>query len=99
MPTVTATSAFFGLRPVAKAFGTMLLMTATLGIGMPAFMATRSTIAKSSGSCSRLTSFAPVDHMIILSERKYWTPTNTATITPIKMIGKLTANRNRAKTP
>jgi hypothetical protein len=44
IPRVTHTTAFFGFRPVAKAFGCICSEIATTGIGIPAFWRSRSTI-------------------------------------------------------
>ena len=45
IPLVTATAAWPGLRPVAKAFGVIDGMTYSFGIGMPALRVSRSTIS------------------------------------------------------
>ncbi len=58
-PCVTAMTACFGLRPVAKAFGTSVSTTATRGLGRLAIAQSRSTMACSSGACSGVTIFAP----------------------------------------
>ena len=58
MPSVTATAAWDGLRPVAKAFGVGEGMTKSLGMGIPARRVSRSTISCSWGSSSRVTGFA-----------------------------------------
>ena len=54
-PSVTATAAFSGLRPVAKAFGCGVRMRYTEGIGSPALPASRATIRYSSGALARVT--------------------------------------------
>ena len=51
---MTATAACFGLRPVAKAFGTSESMIATRGFGRSAIAHSRSTMSCSSGASSRL---------------------------------------------
>ena len=82
-PSVTATAACFGLRPVANALGTSVGMMATLGFGRSAIAQRRSTIAWSSGACSGVTTFAPEAARAILSEVKYWknaSPTTMSTI-------------------
>ena len=71
-PFVTATTACFGLRPVANAFGTSVGMMATRGFGRSAIAQSRSTMSCSSGACSRSTTFAPEAASAILSDVKYW---------------------------
>ena len=68
MPVVTATAAFSGLRPVAKAFGWSCRMMKTLGIGMPARCASRPTISWSSGALARVTGSAWCMRSASLSE-------------------------------
>ena len=58
-PVVTATAEFFGLRPVANAFGTSVSITAIFGFGRSASAQSRSTMSCSSGAWSRSTTFAP----------------------------------------
>src|SRR5919206_251431 len=58
-PVVTATTACFGLRPVAKAFGTSVSTTATRGFGRSDMAHSRSTMSCSSGASCRSTIFAP----------------------------------------
>src|SRR6266446_8405959 len=70
-PSVTATDAWQGLRPVAKALGAASGTTYSFGTGRFAFAARRSMTSYSLGACSRLTSCAPLDHSAILSEKKY----------------------------
>ena len=53
-PVVTATAACFWLRPVAKAFGTSLSITATRGLRRSAIAQRRSIMSCSSGAWSRL---------------------------------------------
>ncbi len=67
-PSVTATAACFGLRPVAKAFGTSDGMIATRGFGRPARAQSRSTIACRSGASCSETIFAPEARSASLSE-------------------------------
>ena len=71
-PSVTATAACFGLRPVANALGTSVGMIATRGFGRSAIAQRRSTMAWSSGACSRWTTLAPEAARAILSDVKYW---------------------------
>ena len=49
-PVVTATAAFCGLRPVAKALGWGLFIKNTRGIGSPARPASAATMLTSSGA-------------------------------------------------
>src|SRR6267378_4028400 len=70
-PSVTATDAWQGLRPVAKALGAASGTTYSFGTGRFAFAARRSMTSYSLGACSRLTGCAPLDHSAILSEKKY----------------------------
>ncbi len=58
MPSVTATTAWSGSRPVANALGVSSGMTATLGMGSPARWARLATTAYSSGAWSGVTSCA-----------------------------------------
>ena len=83
-PSVTATAACFGLRPVAKAFGTSLGMIAMRGFGRPAIAQRRSTIACSSGASCGETIFAPDAASASLSDVQYW---KTAIPTTISSIG------------
>ena len=69
---MTATAEFFGLRPVANAFGTSVSITATFGFGRSAIAHSRSTMSWSSGAWSRSTTFAPEASSASLSEVKYW---------------------------
>ena len=55
MPRVAHTTAFLGLRPVAKALGMSTSATATRGFFMSASAHSRSTTPCSSGSCSGVT--------------------------------------------
>ena len=73
MPVVTATTAWLGLRPVAKAFGDSFCTTKTLGMGISLRRATSATMRCSSGSSSRVTSLAPAMLRASLSEKKYAT--------------------------
>ena len=59
MPSVTATTACSGLRPVAKAFGVSSGMMAMRGMGRPARWARFATMACSSGAWAWLTGWAP----------------------------------------
>ncbi len=97
-PFVTATAACFGLRPVAKAFGTSVGMTATRGFGRSASAQSRSTIACRSGASSGVTIFAPDAASATLSAVQYCT---TAIRTMITSIGARptfsTLKRTRAK--
>ena len=75
-PRVTATTAFFGLRPVAKALGTWVSMIAIFfGLGMSYIWARRSIVECSRGSSCADTSLAPVDMRTSLSDMKYWMST------------------------
>ena len=58
IPTVAATAACFGLRPVAKALGVFSGIRYTLGIGSPDFAARRETIPYSRGCSFSPTSWA-----------------------------------------
>ena len=70
MPWVTATAAFWGLRPVAKALGCGLGETYRRGMGMPARSARPLTIWCSSGNWAAVTGSALAALMAILSEKK-----------------------------
>ena len=67
-PLVTATVACFGLRPVAKAFGTSVGTTAMRGFGRSAIAQSRSTVSCSTGASSRSTTLAPDALSAILSD-------------------------------
>ena len=67
-PSVTATTEFFGLRPVANAFGTSVGTTAIRGFGRSAIAQRRSTMSWSSGASSRSTTFARDAASAILSD-------------------------------
>ena len=84
-PVVTATAACFGLRPVAKAFGTSLSITATFGLGRSAIAHSRSIIVCSSGASCSLTTLAPDAARASLSEVKYWKNASPTTISSIGM--------------
>jgi hypothetical protein len=70
MPSVTATTACRGLRPVAKAFGVWVGMIATLGIGRLAWWATWRTIRWRPGASASVTTLARYDQRTILSDAK-----------------------------
>ncbi len=70
IPSVTATAACRGLRPVAKAFGCGLGETYSRGIGMPARVARFRTMLYSSGNWASVTGRAPEARSAILSEKK-----------------------------
>jgi len=65
---VTATAACFGLRPVAKAFGTSVSIRAIRGFGRSAIAQRRSTMSCRAGASSRETTFAPAAASASLSE-------------------------------
>jgi len=69
MPVVTATTAFFWFRPVAKALGMLVFTMATLGMGRSAMAHSLDIIWWSSGASFSETIFAPMDARIILSEK------------------------------
>src|SRR5215217_1056151 len=71
-PSVTATTECFGFRPVAKAFGTSVGITATRGFGRSAMAHSRSIMSCSSGAWSRSTICAREAASAILSDVKYW---------------------------
>ncbi len=71
-PVVTQTTAFCGLRPVAKAFGMSLSATATRGLGMSASAQSRSTAPCSCGYCSGVTRWAPIARSVIRSLNQNW---------------------------
>ncbi len=71
IPSVTHTTAFSGLRPVAKALGWSCGATATVGIGSPARWRSRSTIPYSSGSSAAVTVRAPYARSTIPAEPQY----------------------------
>ena len=68
MPVVTATAAFSGLRPVAKAFGWSLPDHKDLGHRQPACCASPPTISWSSGALARVTGSAWCMRSASLSE-------------------------------
>src|SRR5215211_3372410 len=70
-PSVTATTECLGFRPVAKAFGTSVGITATRGFGRSAIAHSRSTMSCSSGAWSRSTICARDAASAILSDVKY----------------------------
>ena len=78
---VTATTACFGLLPVANALGTGVCMMATRGFGIPAPVAHRSTILWSSGYSSGSITRALVLQSTRRSEKKYWRNAIRNTIT------------------
>ena len=67
-PVVTATAAWSGLRPVAKALGVGLSTTYTRGLGMPARWASMATMACRSRASFSDTSRAPFMRRASLSE-------------------------------
>jgi hypothetical protein len=66
-PSVTHSTEFLLLRPVAKAFGKRVGAIAILGLSMSASAHSRSTTPCSSGACCGLTSWAPAAARAILS--------------------------------
>ena len=80
-PVVTHTTAFFGLRPVANAFGIRESAIATRGFGMSARAQSRSITPCRSGASSGSTTCAPMAASAILSEKNHW-----ATRKPAAMI-------------
>ena len=98
-PRVTATAACFGLRPVAKAFGTSVSMSAIRGFGRSAIAQSRSTMSCSCGAWSRSTILAPAAARASLSEVKYWKKASAPTITSMKTMPTFsTWNSTTAKT-
>ena len=90
---VQQTTACFGFRPVANAFGTGLCIMAIFGRGRSASLQSFSTIIWSSGYSSPSITRAPVDQSTILSEKKYWTspiPTARMTNNQILALGNTT---------
>ncbi len=71
-PVVTQTTAFCGLRPVAKALGMSLSATATRGLGMSASAQSRSIVPCSWGNSSGDTWWAPIARWVILSLNQNW---------------------------
>ena len=59
-PAVAQTTALLGLRPVAKALGTSVSATATLGFFMSAMAQSRSMAPWSWGACSGVTMCPPM---------------------------------------
>ena len=86
IPVVAATVACFGCGPWRRRSGESFWMMQTFGLGMPAIDATSSTIACSCGSCSGVTSFAPVIRSASLSENQY----EPMFMTSAKMNAKIT---------
>ncbi len=72
MPVVTQTTECWGLRPVAKAFGTSMSAIATRGLGMSAIAHSRSIIPCSSGASVGDTSRARIALIASLSEKYHW---------------------------
>ena len=68
MPSVTATAACSGLRPVAKALGVSVGIRYTGGIGIWARVASRRTIAYRRGASASEIGLAPYMASTILSE-------------------------------
>ena len=66
---MTATAAWSGSRPVARALGDLSRITNTLGRGSPEAMAISSTTLQSLGSVSALTSLARLSDRIIAAPR------------------------------
>jgi hypothetical protein len=96
---VTATAEFFGLRPVANAFGTSVGITATFGLGRSAWRQSRSTMSWSWGACSRVTTFAPEALSANLSEVKYCRSARPPTMNSIGISPKpVKRRRTRKKT-
>ena len=67
-PSVTHSTEFLLLRPVAKALGMRVGAIATRGLSMSASAHSRSTIACSSGASCGVTTLAPAADSAILSE-------------------------------
>ena len=70
MPSVTATAAFSGLRPVANALGCCVGLTYNRGIGCPALSDNSRTIAYNCGACCSVIGLAFIDRSASLSELK-----------------------------
>jgi len=84
---VQATTACFGLRPVANALGTGLCMIAIFGIGRSASLQSFSIVRWSSGYSSSSMIREPVLQSTSLSEKKNWTrPMTTASPTIRKIL-------------
>ncbi len=96
MPVVAQTTAWLGLRPVAKAFGISVCAMATLGFGRSICWASRSTIACSSGAWSGVTSFAPIDMSASLSEKKYCVRAHAPMTMPISRKLRVRSNSSNA---
>ena len=84
-PVVTATAAFFGLRPVANAFGIWVSMIATFGLGRSASAQRRSIMSWSAGASSRSTILAPEASSASFADEKYWKTAIAPTITSATM--------------
>ena len=69
---VAQTTAAFGLRPVANAFGMSVSAMATRGLGMSASAHSRSIAPCSSGASSGVTRWPCIPQSAILSENQYW---------------------------
>ena len=87
MPWVTQTRALFWLRPVAKALGTSVMATATLGFGISARSTRRSIMAWSLGYSSGVTSVAFMERRTSLSDANHWMPSMTAAMTMTNAMG------------
>ena len=85
IPVVAQTVAFFGERPIAKAFGIGVFATAMRGFGRSAWMHSRSIIACSCGASCGLTSLAPIACSASLSEANTCSRNMPATKTSRKL--------------
>ena len=70
-PSVMATAACLGLRPVAKALGWGLGLTYSLGMGISALAVSSSMMAWYWGSCAEVTGTARAEAMASLSLNQY----------------------------
>ena len=77
MPAVTATAAWSGLRPVAKALGWRSGVTYSFGIGRSASAVSSRTMRYSSGISASVTGCARAALMAMVSENQYEPPTTT----------------------
>ena len=80
-PSVMATAACLGLRPVAKALGWGLGLTYSLGIGISALEVSSSMMAWYWGSCAEVTGTARAEAMASLSLNQYDPPTTITAMT------------------
>jgi hypothetical protein len=78
---VTQTTARFGFRPVANAFGTSASAIATAGLGRSDNAHRRSTTPCSCGASGGVTIRPPIAYSAMRSENQYWANSRPPAIT------------------